>query len=257
MHVGTGIRDPRDYTRALRCFGPLLRLAREAGLRVEALDVGGGFASPTSRELTAFELLRYQGTGRNPSPVRPERAPGFEAFARAVHDGVRRWIPDGPLPRLLVEPGRCIASPNQLLLLMAHRIKERPGVGRWIVTDGGLGTVTMPTYYEVHEILLANDVRRPRAGPVTVLGPGCFAGDVVYRNKRLPDVRPGEVLAVMDSGAYFTALESTFGHPRPAVVSVAHGSARLVRRRESFEDMRQRDALPMPQSGRTSLEVTP
>jgi diaminopimelate decarboxylase len=161
-----------------------------------------------------------------------------------VARGVRRRWRHGPLPELVVEPGRCLASPNQLLLLGVQRVKRRAGVGTWVVVDGGLGTVSMPTYYEAHEILLADDVRRPRSMRATVIGPVCFAGDVVVRHQPLPEVVPGEVLAVMDSGAYFTALESSFGFARPAVVGVADGRARLLRRRETFDDMVARDASP-------------
>ena len=74
-------------------------------------------------------------------------------------------------------------------------------------------------------------------------GPGCFAGDVVYRNKAMPAVLPGEVLAVMDSGAYFTSMESAFGHPRPAVVAVSGGHHRLVRQRETHDQMLSRDEI--------------
>jgi diaminopimelate decarboxylase len=147
------------------------------------------------------------------------------------------------LPELLFEPGRCIASAAQFLLLTVHRIKERPGVGRWLIADGGLSTVTLPTFYEYHEVLLCNDVFRPRASRATIIGPACFAGDVIYRNKRMPDVHPGEVIAVMDSGAYFTAMESSFGFPHPAIVAVNGATCKLVRTRETFSEMVSRDVF--------------
>jgi len=246
LHVGTGIHDPADYTRALACLDRLLALTERAGRVVEVLDVGGGFASPTTRELTTRELLLYQGLGRFPRMRTPRDAPDFGAFARAVADGVRRRLGSRSSPELVVEPGRALASPNQLLLLRVERVKRREGAGTWIVTDGGLGTVSMPTYYEAHEVLLANDVSRARTQRATVVGPVCFAGDVVYRNQPLPEVHEGEILAVMDSGAYFTSFESSFGFPRPAVVCVADGRARLVRRREAFDEMLARDVSPRP-----------
>jgi len=103
--------------------------------------------------------------------------------------------------------------------------------------------VTLPTFYEYHEVFLCNDVNRPRTLRSTITGPACFAGDVIYRNKLMPDVRPGEVLALMDSGAYFTAMESSFGFPRPAIVAVDGASCRLVRARETFDDMVSRDVM--------------
>jgi diaminopimelate decarboxylase len=90
---------------------------------------------------------------------------------------------------------------------------------------------------------LCNDIRRQIDGRATIVGPACFAGDVVYRNKPMPPVLPGEVLAVMDSGAYFTALESSFGFPRPAILAVHGPICRLVRSRELLEEMASRDII--------------
>jgi diaminopimelate decarboxylase len=122
-------------------------------------------------------------------------------------------------------------------------VKERPGLRKWILTDGGIGTVTMPTFYECHDVLLCNDIHRPVTEKVTLIGPVCFASDAIYRNKRMPALNPGEVIAIMDSGAYFTAWESSFGFPHPPVVVVAAGRHRLLRRRETFQDMTARDRL--------------
>lgn len=246
FHIGTGIRDPREYSRALERLAPLIRETRAAGHRVEVVDVGGGFASMTTRELTTREFLVYQGFERLPSGLPQGNGAAFADFARAISDALLRIFPADELPELIAEPGRSIASPNQLLLLTVHRVKERPGVRKWLITDGGLGTVTLPTFYEYHEVFLADEVTRPRTEKVTIIGPVCFASDIVYRNKWMPCIRPGEVLAIMDSGAYFTAQESSFGFARPAVVAVNRNGCRLVRRRESYEDMVNRDVIDKP-----------
>ncbi|MDH5769560.1 MAG: hypothetical protein OEZ31_11500, partial [Nitrospirota bacterium] len=241
FHIGTGIRDPRDYSRALRCLAQLCSIARTAGLAIRIVDIGGGFASMTTRELTNGELLFYQGFERLPSGVKHDKYPTFEDFAREISNTILHYFPMDELPELLYEPGRCIVSPNQFLLLTVHRVKERPGVRKWLITDGGLGTVTLPTFYEYHEVLLCNDAFRPRTEKVTIIGPVCFASDIVYRNKLMPRIYPEEVLAVMDSGAYFTSMESSFGFPRPAIVSVNRSSHYLIRRAEHFKDMICRD----------------
>jgi diaminopimelate decarboxylase len=206
------------------------------------MDVGGGFGVRTSREMTQFEMLVYQGISRMPKPVDLGCEPAIADFAAAVANGMKAAFGD-KLPELLVEPGRSIASSSQLLLLTVHGVKERPGAGKWLITDGGLGTVTMPTFYEYHEVLLCNDPSRPRAEKATIIGPVCFSGDIVYRNKLMPRVVPGEVLALMDTGAYFTALESSFGFSRPAIVLARDGAHSLIRRRETFDDMIARDSV--------------
>ncbi len=246
FHIGTGIRNPREYSRAIGRLAPLIRQTRAAGLRVEVMDVGGGFASMTTREMTTREFLIYQGLERLPAGLREGEDAGFEDFARAISEALLGIFPGDELPELIAEPGRSIAGPNQFLLLTVRYVKERPGVRKWLITDGGLGTVTLPTFYEYHEVFLADEVNHPRTEKVTIVGPVCFASDIVYRNKWMPAVRPGQVLAVMDSGAYFIAQESSFGFARPAVVAVDGDSCRLVRRRESFADMTGRDMFENP-----------
>ncbi len=241
FHIGTGIQDPRDYRRALACLSSLSATARGFGLAVEAVDVGGGIGVETTREFTTKEMLGYQALGWLPEHPIGRKNLAIEEFIRGISDAVVHSFSHTALPRLIYEPGRCITSANQFLLLTVHRIKERDGSRKWLITDGGLSTVTMPTFYEYHEVLLCNDLLRPRSERVTIVGPACFAGDIVYRNKRMPVVNPGEVIAIMDSGAYFTSFESSFGFPRPAIISVNGSACRKIRARETFEQMRDRD----------------
>jgi len=241
LHIGTGIRYAADYARALRCLVSLDRTARDAGFGIDVLDVGGGFPAQNTWEMAAGEMLLYQAFGRLAHEGRQKRcSPRAEYFA-SLSRSLTEYFAGRPLPEILFEPGRCIASAAQFLLLTIHRVKDRAGAGRWLIADGGLSTVTLPTFYEYHEILLCNDVFRPERSRATIVGPACFAGDVIYRNRRMPAVRPGEVIAVMDSGAYFTALESSFGFPRPPVVAVNGATCKLVRTRETFDEMLGRD----------------
>jgi diaminopimelate decarboxylase len=161
----------------------------------------------------------------------------FAHFADSVTQGILSIFHNRKIPELILEPGRCITGPNQLLLLKIHQIKDRKGLKKWLVADAGIGTLTMPTYYEHHEVVLCNDIRRKAAEKVTITGPGCFSADVVYRNKVMPNIAAGEMIAILDSGAYFTSWESSFGFPRPAIVSVVDGRHCLLRDRESFDHM--------------------
>ena len=242
IHIGTGAHDPEVFAGAIRSLKPLIRSSLERGREVKVLDVGGGFASMTTRELTTSELLLYQGFDRFPD-IGKSRSASFDDYATFVTSAVLDIFPAGELPELIFEPGRCIVSSNQFLLLTVHRVKTRDRLPKWLVTDGGLSTVTMPTYYEYHEVLLGNDVNRPRTERASIIGPACFAGDIVYRNKHMPRVYPGEIIAVMDSGAYFTALESSFGFARPAIIAVNGAQCRLIRTRETFEEMIGRDQI--------------
>jgi diaminopimelate decarboxylase len=242
-HVGTGISEPGDYERPARILVDCLVEAQRLGIEADVLDVGGGFGVSTSRELNTSEFLMYQAVGRLPGAPVPERFPAPEAFARRVASAIeiaceRRAA---RLPRLLLEPGRALVSSAGALLVTVGSIKHRPGVGAWAVTDGGAGTVAFPMYYEYHEVLLCRAPCAERTHRYTLVGPACFSADWICRNKPMPGLLPGDVLAVCDAGAYFTVQESNFGFPRPAIVSVRDGVPRLLRRRETFDDMVARD----------------
>ncbi len=241
FHIGTGIFKPEDYRQAIGCLKKLVSYSRSRGLKISVFDIGGGLAAHTTREMTTFEMLMYQALERLPGAPASGTRFTFTDFARAVTKGFESLFKPDEMPELIVEPGRSIASSSQLLLLRIHQVKDRRGLRKWLITDGGIGTVTMPTFYEYHEIFLCNDIYRPGKEHVTITGPVCFASDIVYRNKKMPVVHPGEVLAIMDSGAYFTSWESSFGFPRPAIVAVRDGKHILIRKRESFDDMITRD----------------
>ena len=241
FHIGTGIRDPKAYYKTILLLKPLIKKTIDFGLNVAIIDVGGGIASFTTREMTTLEMLWYQATNRLPSIDTTKDSKEFKDFAEAVTKAIEELFGGKYWPELILEPGRSIVSPNQLLLIRVHAVKERKGVRKWLVTDGGIGTVSMPTFYEFHEIFLCNDLLRKPSQYVTINGPGCFAADVVYNNKYMPEIVAGDILAIMDSGAYFTSWESNFGFPRPAIIAVADGKHRILRRRETFQEMVQRD----------------
>ena len=249
FHIGTGIRSPKDYAHALRILPTLISETDAAGFNIKILDIGGGFASATTREFTNSELLLYQGFSKLPKFNFEDTGLSYEEFTIEISNAVQKYFSLTELPELIFEPGRCITSPNQFLLLTVHGIKERSGTRKWLITDGGLGTVTLPTYYEYHELFLCNDVLRPRDENVDIIGPACFAGDIVYRNKPMPEISAGEVIAIMDSGAYFTQLESSFGFPRPAIVAVGKDGHQLIRTRETFDTMLQRDIITKHNKG--------
>jgi diaminopimelate decarboxylase len=241
FHIGTGIRDPEAYYKTILLLKPLIQKSKSLGLEVAIIDVGGGIASFTTREMTTFEMLWYQATNKLPSIDTRKDTFEFKNFADAITKGLKAIFEGKYWPELILEPGRSIVSANQLLLIGVHAVKERKGVRKWLVTDGGIGTVSMPTFYEFHEVFLCNDMHRQSNQYVTINGPGCFAADVVYSNNYMPEIDPGDTLAIMDSGAYFTSWESNFGYPRPAVIGVKKAKVHVLRRRESTEEMMMRD----------------
>ena len=237
IHIGSGIQNTNDFRRALSKLKGIVIYAEKSGFNIEVLDVGGGLGVPDSREMTTMELLLYQAFNYLPFDSFHNNNISFARFADSVTSGVLDLFNYRQLPELIFEPGRCITSPNQLLILKIHQVKDRGGLKKWLIGDAGIGTLTMPTFYEHHEIILCNDVNRRLSGKVTISGPGCFSADVVYRNKPMPQISAGEIIAIMDSGAYFTSWESSFGFLKPAIISVIDGNHRIIREREKFENM--------------------
>lgn len=236
FHIGSGIRNTNDYTKAILSLKNIVNYSEHAGFNIDVIDIGGGLGVSNSCEMSTIELLLYQGFNIHNSGKSPCRNISFTNFSNSVTKGILT-IFNKKLPEIIFEPGRCITSPNQLLLLNIHQVKSRKGINKWLVADAGIGTLTMPTYYEHHEVVLCNDIHRKSSEKVTITGPGCFAADVVYRNISMPEIRPGEILAILDSGAYFTSWESSFSFPRPAIISVMNGKHKLLRTRESFVQM--------------------
>ncbi|MCK5465362.1 MAG: hypothetical protein KAI95_20185, partial [Bacteroidales bacterium] len=241
FHIGTGILDPKDYYKVLKQLRKLIRYTFENDYTIELFDIGGGFGVATSREMTAAELIYIQAFGRLPNPDLPVKNLSFDRFFQSINTALKEIFIDYPFPELIIEPGRSIVSSNQLLLVRIFDVKSRKGIKKWVITDAGIGTAVMPVYYEFHEIVLCNDVNRIHNELVTITGPGCFAADIIYKDYRLPNIHPGEYLAVMDSGAYFTSWESNLRYPRPAIAVADNKKHTLIRDRENFDHMVQMD----------------
>jgi diaminopimelate decarboxylase len=127
------------------------------------------------------------------------------------------------------EPGRAVTSSAQTLLLWVLALKPATAFTRAIL-DGGKN-IAIPTGYELHELLPASRMHATYDNMVQLYGPLCHPGDVLLRCKRFPGVAPGDVVALMDAGAYFVPNQMNFSHPRPAAVMVEPGRCDLIRER--------------------------
>jgi len=247
-HIGSGIRDLASFHAAVDRLLGIQDEMRRAGATPDLLDVGGGLGTRWSRELTTFELLTYLWRGRLPLELKPAPPDLFSRYGAALRetvvDGSRRL--GLPVPELVLEPGRALVSDAQVLLLRVGALRERPGLGRYAITDGGAMSVSLMFLSELHAVLLANREAPDEARRTSVFGRIPSPMDTVYRNLRLPRLAVGDLLAVMDAGAYFTSTATNFGGPRPAIVLLDSGAARLVRRRETSQDLFAVEELAAP-----------
>ncbi|WP_250301695.1 diaminopimelate decarboxylase [Streptomyces sp. A 4/2] len=224
-HIGSQISSARPYVAAVRrMVGLMARVREQHGVVLGQLDIGGGHAiayRPGEESLDAAVLA---------SRVHAELADGCARNAL-------------PVPRLTLEPGRAVIGPAGVAVYRVLSVK-RTGGCTFVAVDGGMSDNPRPALYGVRYAprLIG---RRPTAGPavVTVVGRHCEAGDVLADAVALPaDVRPGDLLAVPAAGAYHLSMASAYNLiGRPPVIAVRDGSARVLVRRESLDDMRRRD----------------
>jgi diaminopimelate decarboxylase len=222
-HIGSQVFRLDSFAAAAdRMVGLVLAVETQTGATVEELNLGGGLG------------VRYVAADEGPS-IAQHAAAMQDVFAKALAaHGVRSR------PRLSVEPGRSIAAPAGLTLYTVGTIKEIPGVQTYVAVDGGMSDNPRPvTYGARYEAFLPGRVRARRARIVTVAGKHCEQGDLLVRDAHLPaDVTVGDILATPVTGAYAASMASNYNKlARPAVVFVNEGSARVVVRRETPEDL--------------------
>ncbi len=212
-HIGSQVFDVASFAEAVTVLVPFV-----APLELPELCVGGGLG------------VAY---------VDGEPSPSMAAWAAAVRDACRRaGLPAGV--RVTAEPGRSIVATAGMTVYRIGTIKELPGIRTYVAVDGGMSDNPRPVLYgSGYEAFLPRAAAAPRPRPVRVVGKHCESGDVVVADGRLPDdVAVGDLLVTPVTGAYGYAMASTYNKvPRPAVVFVADGRARLVVRRESLDDL--------------------
>jgi diaminopimelate decarboxylase len=239
FHLGTGIRNVAIYLQAVReTLEFAQRVRAELGIDITQLDLGGGFGVPTVRPFTEWDT-RLTLNGRPPGPVDMVVAARPADYASGIVELIRKYYPAyvHTSPTVIFEPGRAITSSSQCLVLRVLAVKERN-----VILDGGKN-IAMPLGYEIHELLAVNGAGDARVSTYSFYGPLCHPGDLHFQSKTFRTLRVGDLVAIMDAGAYFIPNQMNFSHPRPAVVMVNNGRTTLLRQRESFDDVVRLDQL--------------
>ncbi len=245
MHIGTSISKPKDYEAAIEqiCF-LTKEFKKRLNIDVELINIGGGFGISTVKRLDIRDIALYKLFDLPPSEPGNNQCPPIEVFGKNITEYLLNSCTRYGLnePFLLLEPGRAISSDAQILLLTVVDIKQRSNGKKYALTDGGLN-IAYPLSYEYHKCFVANRGDAEVNDRYYVTGPLCSPGDVLYRNWKFPELNEGDILAIMDAGAYFTSFSYNFSFPRPAVVLVSSGSHELARQHESFEHMTALDLI--------------
>ena len=224
QHIGSLFMEPDGYLDAMdRLLAFAAALRPEELARLEILDFGGGFGIP---------YRKYENEARL----------DMDALGRGIHERISAFAAlTGYGGRFYVEPGRYVVAECGLLLGTVHAVKDHAG-RRYVGTDLGFNTLMRPVLYNAHhdmEIYPAGDTAESGSLPQTVVGNICESGDILAEDCDLPEIRMGDILGVLDAGAYGFAMCSNYNlRLRPAEVLItADGSHRLIRRRDSLDDL--------------------
>lgn len=217
VHIGSQITDVTPFAEAMVRVADLVRELRRDGHRIDYIDAGGGLG------------IAYE------KPDAQEFSEDVAAYARALAAPLR-----GLRVRLLLEPGRSIVGPAGALLTSVVYRKSNDGK-RFLVVDAAMNDLIRPALYGAyHEIVAVTESKDAAANfEVTdIVGPVCETGDFFARDRELAVIHEGELLAILDAGAYGMVLASNYNtRPRPAEVLVSGKSAKIIRQREKVSDL--------------------
>lgn len=214
-HIGSQIFELEPYTLAIRALGEL------AGDWCRIVNVGGGLGIAYTAE---------------------DEPPSIDAYVDVKVRGVAEVFGNGV--KILIEPGRSLVGNAGLTAYRVGTVKEIPGVRTYVAVDGGMSDNMRPMLYgSRYEALIADRANDPAESLATIAGMHCESGDIIVRDAMLAAPAVGDVLVTPATGAYGYAMASNYnGVPRPPVLFCRGGEARVVVRRETYEDLTSRDA---------------
>ena len=226
-HIGSQIFDLEPFEKAAEVMVNFIADIKDAlGLTITELNLGGGFGIC----YTEFD-----------DPIAYDQY--MEAVSKVVKNTAKARGID--LPRILMEPGRSIVASAGITLYTVGAVKEIPGVRNYLSVDGGMADNPRYILYEAeYTFLLANKANDVKNECYTVAGRCCESGDLLGKDIALPMAKSGDILAVLATGAYNYSMSSNYNRlPRPAMVMTSGGKARVVIKRETYDDIIKNDCL--------------
>lgn len=220
-HIGSQIFDPTGFLLAAeKLFAKLAEWRKKLSFEAKVLNLGGGFG------------IRYT---KEDEPIEPSR------YVKEIITEAKKWALHYSLamPEIWIEPGRSLVGDAGITLYRVGASKDVPGVRKYLAVDGGMSDNIRPALYQAkYEAVLANNPLAAAKETVSIAGKCCESGDMLIWDLPLPGTGQSDILAVFCTGAYGYSMANNYNRlPRPAVVFVENGEARLVVKRESYEDL--------------------
>lgn len=213
VHIGSQIRSADPFGAALERVNKLVKQLNREGIEIGSIDAGGGLG--IDYHSGAFDAAARVGD-----------------YAAALDQAL-----EGFEGRLLIEPGRFLVAQAGALVARVLQVKQN-GRKTFVITDAAMNDLIRPALYQAYHEIVPVKVRRGRPKAVDVVGPVCETGDFFARDRKLAPVQPGDLVALLDAGAYGMAQSSNYNtRLRPAEVLVEGTKSRLIRRRETMTDL--------------------
>jgi len=217
-HIGSQILATEPFVKATEVMMQLACELHDLSIRFSFVDLGGGLGIPYRHGV--------------------DKAPSYREYADAVMPVFLKGIKEmNEHPQLWVEPGRSLVADSTVLLTRVNSVKEAHR--RFVNVDAGFNLLIRPTMYEAyHEIVVANKADSPCTAEYTITGPICETGDVFAEGRLLPEIKAGDLVALLDTGAYGFSMSSQYNtRPRCAEVILKGRDKSLMRRKETIEDI--------------------
>jgi diaminopimelate decarboxylase len=213
VHIGSQIRSTDPFGAAMERVSKLVRQLKREGIALQAVDAGGGLGID-------YHAGKFDAAAK------------VREYAAALEDALQGF--DG---RLLIEPGRFLVAQAGALVARVLQVKQN-GKKTFVITDAAMNDLIRPALYQAHHEIVPVRPREGKPRIVDVVGPVCETGDFFARDRKLQPLEPGDLVALLDAGAYGMAQSSNYNtRLRPAEVLVEGATARLIRRRETMADL--------------------
>lgn len=226
-HIGSQIIDEEPFLVTAGVMLHLMKELKEDGFTLSELNLGGGFAIPQMRHDEIFNVDQY---------------------IEKLMSTVRKICSDIQIdvPKIVVEPGRYTVGTAGITLYKIGTVKEIPEIRKYVSVDGGMTDNPRPALYgAVYDAIVANKTLVSEEQEIVTISGRCCESDTLIKDIQLAKVEPGDILAVLNTGAYNYAMSSNYNRiPRPAVVLLKGDQDEIIVRRETYEDIAAKDMLP-------------
>ena len=223
-HIGSQILDITPFAEAMTKMMDLVEQVSRLGAELEFVDVGSGLGIPYEKDIEV----------PTPQDLADLILPIFNKRCKA----------EGISTKLILEPGRYIAADSTVLLTTVNTMKEAEK--KFVGVDAGFNLMIRPAMYESYQhIVVANKADAPAKDIYSIAGPICETGDILAHDRELPEIEKGDIIAVLDAGAYGFSMSSQYnGRVRCAEVLVNDGEVDVIRKRETYDDLLANQILP-------------